>query len=272
MKSHHKRFVLWVCALFAIISVMACEKNPTESKAEKPALPPAQSMQIDLSTFGSPTGLAKAAEPTTKANFANAAVRVAIINTVVVAHLTIPAAVFVAAASQKPTLQEDAKFHWVYQVTVGLTTYKADLAGWVDRANKKVRWEMYVTNPLYQPALTDFLWYEGWANLENSQGQWTFNDPQQTSAKVPVITIDWNYKSDQDAVLTFANVWQGHAEQGDTLEYKVKNSDRSIQFFDKSESLTSIIFWDAVTGAGYLQVPGYNNGLPAYWDENQNDI
>ncbi len=272
MSSHHKRSVFGLCAALAIISLLACEKNPTESKAEKPALPPAQSMQMDLSTFSNPGALGKAAEPTTKANFTNAAVRVAIINTVVVAHLTIPTAVFVAAASQKPTLEEDAKFHWVYQVTIGLTTYKADLAGWVDRANKKVRWEMYVTNPLYQPALSDFLWYQGWANLENSQGQWTFYDPQQPSVKVPVITIDWSYKSDQDAVLLFTNVWQGHAEQGDTLEYKVKNNDRSIQFFDKSESLTSIIFWDAVTGAGYLQVPGYNDGQPAHWDENQNDI
>jgi len=74
MNSHHKRFVLWVCAVFAIFSVMACEKNPAESKAEKPALPPAQSMQMDLSTFGSPSALGKAAVPTTKNNFANAAI------------------------------------------------------------------------------------------------------------------------------------------------------------------------------------------------------
>lgn len=273
MYHFNQRLVLWICILFAIVGILACQKNPTEGTPEKPALPPAQSMQIDLSTFGVGGGsLAKIAEPATQANFNNAAVRVALINTVVLVNMTIPTAIFVAAISNKPTLEEDAKFHWVYQVTIGLATYKADLAGWVDRQNAKVVWEMYATNPSLNPALNNFLWYEGWSNIANNQGQWTFYDVQQPGAKVPAITIDWSYKNEKDAELLFSNVWQSHDEQGDTLQYRVKNTDCSIQFYDKSEDLTSIIFWDAVTTAGYLQVPDYNNGQPAYWDENHNDM
>ncbi len=257
--------------LTALIVFFACNKNPVnEEKPQQPALPPAGSMTVDLSTFVK--SLAKPAETTSQNNFNNAVVRVAFVNAVVFVNMAIPTALFAAAISQNPILGDGAKFHWIYQQTIGLTTYEADLAGWVDVNAKKVNWEMYVTNPKSNPALSKFKWYDGWSNLDNNSGQWTFYNPQKPDIAEKVITIDWSNKSAENANLTFANVWNDHAEKGDTLRYVVKDTNKSLEFYDNSENLTWTIFWDAVTTAGYIHVPGYNNGEPAYWDENHNDI
>ncbi|NIA30963.1 MAG: hypothetical protein GWP06_13750 [Actinobacteria bacterium] len=257
--------------LAALVVLLACSKNPVnEEQPQQPALPPAGSMTVDLSTFGKT--LAKPAETTLQDNFNNAAIRVAFVNSLVFVNMAIPTALFAAAITQNPILKDDAKFHWVYQQTIGLTTYEADLAGWVDVNTKRVNWEMYVTNPKFKPVLSKFKWYDGWTNPDNNSGQWTFYNPQKPDVAERMLTINWEHNSAEDANLAFANVWDSHAEKGDTLRYVVKDTDRSILFYDNSENLTWTIFWNAVTTAGYLHVPGYNNGEPAYWDKNHNDI
>ena len=45
-----------------------------------------------------------------------------------------------------------------------------------------------------------------------------------------------------------------------------------MNFYDASENLNADITWDEVTGAGSIQVPDYNDGERACWDEDQDDI
>ncbi len=260
--------------LLTLFLVFGCEKNPdvTEPETTAPSLPPAGSMTLDISLFNSNTGsLAKAADPASKSNFNNAIIRVALVNTAVLAGMAVPTAVFVAAISEKPTLEPDGKFHWVYAVQYGTMTFKAELTGWVDMQDKKINWEMFITNNAYKPALENFKWYEGWSSLENDKGQWLIYNPQKPAAPEKVIQLDWQYNSDNDRNLTFTNVSGNENGNGDILKYTVLNTDCKIEFFDKSDNFNSIIFWDSVTTAGYLQVPNYNNGQPAYWDENHDD-
>ena len=122
-------YLLALLGIAILLAGMACEKNPVETEdPTPPALPPAESMKLDLSTFGIPQGsLAKSADPTTQANFNNAVIRAAIVNTVVAVHMIVPSAIFAAALSEKPVLGQDGKFHWIFKVTVGLTTFEADL-------------------------------------------------------------------------------------------------------------------------------------------------
>ena len=129
-----------------------------------------------------------------------------------------------------------------------------------------------MTNPLHTPKLDKFIWYDGWAEIENKQGQWMFYNPQKPDESENMLKIDWSHKSETDARLSFENVWASHAEKGDILEYIVEDNNRSMDFWDASNSEACKIFWNAVTTAGYLHVPDYNEGLPAYWDENHQDI
>ena len=120
--------------------------------------------------------------------------------------------------------------------------------------------------------MKNLFWFKGYANFENKRGQWKFYDPQQPDKQVRVATVDWQHNSADDATLKFTNVAQASPGNGDTLTYTVKNTERKIELVDVSESIMAVVFWDAVTTAGYLHVPDYNNGEPAYWDENHDDI
>ena len=257
---------------FLALSLTMCSKSPNEPEedVDAPALPPAESMQMDLSAFGgSLTGLAKPADPTTKLNFTNAVARVAFVNATVAATLASPVALFAAALSQPPTLERDGKFHWVYEVRVGPTVWKAELVGW---KSTNINWQMYVSGNTGDLQLADFMWYDGWSSVDNIKGQWMFYDPSKPDASEKMMSIDWQVNSETDADLTFTNLWEGNENKGDVLKYLAKGTDRSIEYTDASENETWKIFWDAETTAGYLHVPGYNDGNPAYWDENHNDI
>ncbi len=255
----------------ALLMVTACEKNPAESKKQAPQLPPAETMTVDLSMFTKNAALAKAVD-TTKSHFTNAALRVGIINIFVVLGLSAPVATFAAAASQQPVLKSDGKFHWIYQVQSGGYTYQADLAGYVQAGEPKIKWEMAITAPTTKPALSDFLWYDGWSNLTNTEGQWHFYDAASPAIHAEVIQLDWSYRGLSDRSATFTNVSANPQATGDILEYRVSGTGCSVSFYDKSEDITAIIAWDSITTAGYLQVPDYNDGEVAYWDENHNNV
>lgn len=260
-----------------LLSGMGCDKNPVDNEDPPlPVLPPAESMRLDLSTFGIPqTGLAKPTTttiPATQNNFNNAVIRATIVNAVVAVHMIVPSAIFAAALSEKPILGQDGKFHWIFQAKVGITTFEANLAGWIDQKELKVYWEMYVTNPLMSPKLDKFMWYDGWSEVENKQGQWMFYNPQKPDESEEQLQIDWYHNDENDSRLTFKNVWASHVEVGDRLDYIAADENRSIDFLDASKEETWKIFWDAITTAGYLHVPDYNNGGPAYWDANHQDV
>ena len=259
-----------ILACLALLLAAACEKNPIEQKKSAPALPPAKAMSVDLSVFTQKPALFKGAMDSTQTNFNNAAVRVAVINTLVLLGLAAPTATFAAAASQNPTLERDGKFHWVYQAQHGLNTYQADLAGWVE--SNKIKWEMRVTVPSALPPLTDYLWYDGWSNLTNTSGQWHFYDATKPAGQSEVIRLDWSYTGLLDRSATFTNVSPNPEANGDVLEYQIAGTACSISFFDHSEDITAIIGWDAVTTAGYIEVPLYHGGETAYWDENHYDL
>ena len=257
--------------VLSLIVWVACEKNPIDNeKKEPPVLPPSESMQFDLSLFNN-SPLQKATV-FSKQNFTNAALRLFVINTVVSVELAVPVIVFAAAASQTPELQSDGKFHWVYSITNGGNTFEADLAGWIDIPNKQAVWEMYISSNNLKPPLNKFLWYTGRSEIDTPSGYWLFYDPEQPTASVEAVRIDWTIVSEDDRTLTFTGLQEGSEIEGDTLNYRWQGTLRSVTLYDAAEEKTVLIHWDAETGAGCLTDPNYNEGQESCWDENQNDI
>lgn len=253
-------------------AMVACSDNPTETeKKDAPPLPPAESMQIDISLFTGKQQLAKAAVLAGQ-NFNNAAVRVLVINTLVVLTMSLPMATLAAAVSQDPTFENDGKFHWTYTVQQGANVVQADFAGWIDTPNQETVWEMRVTNTRSNPPLNNFLWYEGRASLTSKEGYWEVYDARQPSNSPKVLRIDWSRPAADKANLEFTVVMPGIPENGDKITYAVNGNERSIRFFDSSKSQALDVFWDAQIGTGYLLAPDYNNGEKACWDEQQNDV
>ncbi|MCU0644006.1 MAG: hypothetical protein MUC94_07060 [bacterium] len=273
-QSLKNRFIIGISILALLLSIVSCDKNATEpGKNTPPPLPPAESMQMNLSLFDSQPNnlLAKAA--LSKNNFLAAFGRVFIINTVVRVAAIVPTVIFVAAASDKqPELQEDGKFHWIYTVTNQSETFVADLAGWIDTPASEIVWEMYVSSTTHNPILNKFLWYEGRVKIGNKEGWWLFYDDKSPDSPIDVLKIDWEVPDNEHGHLKLTNVHQASPDLGDTLTYIKNNKENFLYFYDASKNEDNTIFWNTQTGAGYIQWFDYEKGVRSYWDENQNDI
>lgn len=272
MKGNYFKQMLTLVLIFSILAMISCEKNPVEAPEQpaKPALPPESSMKLDLSFFNT-SSLAKTTA-FSKKNWTNAALRVLVINATVLIGTAVPVALFLKAASQEAEWNsDDAKFHWIYSITYENNSFEADLAGWIDVDNKSVVWEMYVSSNTHVPELVKFLYYEGHCNIDNKGGYWILYHDKFPEMKKEWYRIDWTNEGDKHT-LAFRNILSESEYENDELKYWVDGSERKITFFDASENVEAEIYWDAVTGAGYIWAPDYNDGKKACWDENQNDI
>ena len=92
--------------------------------------------------------------------------------------------------------------------------------------------------------------------------------PASTSSSV--LRIEWTHVSDTDHGFQATSL--AGDTNGDVFTVDVDGSSRLITYFDASEQTTVEIWWDAVTGEGYLIAPNYNGGVKACWDTNQDDV
>ena len=267
--SHVTRKALIVLVIAAhLILISNCDKNPEEpEKKEPPTLPPASSMTVDFSTFTTGGGLAKSTR--SQQHFATAAVTVLLVNAWVGVGLSVPVFLFAQAINTTPVLETDGKFHWRYTSKFALVQYSTDLVGWIDTEAKVSRWEMYVSAG---KQLNHFKYYDGYAALDLQSGQWIFYREAAPDSGRPMIQLDWQISSDTVRTLTFTNVLKGNSGQGDVLAYNVNGRELSMAYTDASENTTATIYWDAITTAGCIEAPNYNDGQPGCWDEKHDDI
>ena len=255
----------------ATLLVSSCETDPADpGSGAEPPLPPLSSMQVDLSFFAA-AGASEAPSLVgsgVKLNYFNAGIRVLLINTATVVLMAVPVAVF-GGALQNTARRRDSKWHWEYTVNHQGNTFSADLAGWVQ--GSQTMWEMFITAPGHNPPLSDFLWYTGDAEIGNGSGTWHVFDALGGNPGVEVLLIDWTYLSEDDATLTFTATKPGIPENGDQLTFRVNQQERSITYFDASSGTTGEIWWNAVTGEGWMDAPDYNGGQRACWDGEQED-
>ncbi len=265
-----------------VTAVLAgCGKDPATvddlGQHQAPPLPPAASMQFDLSFFQAPHGVAadpNAAQSETGAatsfNWLNATIRVAYINLVIAGIFTPPTAAFLAAIHTQPIVEDDGSFLWTYVWQDGPNhDVTIHLRGRIEGV--QVNWSLRVTDPQADPPLDDFLWFYGQSNIVSNQGYWLFNNLV-NNEEVLVARVDWVVRAPRDRELSFQCLDEGSDNYDDTLTYSVKGAIVSVAYFDASESLEADITWNEQTGSGSLMVPDYNNGERACWDEHQQDI
>ncbi len=264
---------LFVVALIAVHVLMtACDKNPASpDNQQQPTLPPQSSMAMDLSDFNQALPKGQAEASAIGQNFITARLTVATINLAVATILSVPTLTFAAAISQQPVLKEDGKFHWIFNVNDGPKTFKADLAGWIDVPATEAVFEMRISTTGVTPALTDFLWYEGRAKLDNKTGYWEIYDALRPASAIKVLRIDWQATDQTHANLELTAIEQGVATYGDKVTYNTNGAGRTVIYYDASENTTVTIEWDAITKAGYIKAPNYKGGEKACWDSQLND-
>ena len=258
-----KKFVA-LCTCSALLLALSCK-----DKDDSPDLPPATSLSTDFSALtaapvaakNAPTGAT--AVPEDYLNFANAFVRVKVVQFFAGLVIVLPAAAMGLALNEDPDKQGNT---WFWSVTVGEAT--ADLEVSVSLVSG-FDVELYVTNA----ELERFLWVEGNFGDGSGTGEWVLHDPEIAGADKRALSIQWTYVSDTDRALTYeilsptAND-DGDVFQGDTFAYTVDGMTATLEYVDADvPTSTALIEWDTTTGAGSITVPEFNGGATACWDE-----
>ena len=270
------RMRIFLLLTLAGLVVAGCGSDATKpAVSAAPDLPPTDSWNIDFSAFDQAGALAPfetqgAMATTTRANFLNAALRVAFVRTAAVIVLTPPSLAFAAAIHAQPTAAGDSTWLWTYSWTDSANQALAiHLTGRVHPDH--VDWELRLTNPNADPPLQGFLWYSGESSLLSFSGYWILNKNVGGEA-VPVARIDWTRSAPGNRSLAFENLEEGSENAGDTMTYEVQTPSASLIYHDASSSVDSAIAWNFLTGAGSIQVPDYNDGEPACWDAQRDDV
>ncbi|MBK8231594.1 MAG: hypothetical protein IT349_10485 [Candidatus Eisenbacteria bacterium] len=260
---------LAICVLASLLTASGCSKESTQPLPEAPALPPAESLQIDLGFFQQPARAPESAAPETIFNWTNAVVRVLVINAFVDAALSPPFEAFEVALNTTPTLRQDGTWVWTYGVLEGGRTARIDLEG-VERSGK-VEWSLYLTDSEAEPPLNHGLWFEGETTGNGEEGFWLFLDPRSSSSG-NYARLNWRVKAEDDAELRLEALDRSEESFGDFVLYEVDRRDARVTYHDASERSEFIAKWNTATGAGSLVAPDYNQGAPACWNSEQQDI
>jgi hypothetical protein len=280
--------------LVVLLAGVGCNSNdpimPVEEE-QPPELPTAATMTMDLSLFetaqlnenaivnGAPSQEILAQLPT-KHNFINAAVRVLVVHLIACDALKDPVAAFVIALHSVPQKQADGSWLWTYIFVDEDIEYSIYLRG--KDAGDYTEWSMRVSSSDPQMPLDHFLWFDGEAMKDDSEGFWQFYLPEEAvipaavagafdTPGVPFIRIDWQNLSNDTHTLNFLVNAEGHVDEGDMIEFYDSPDMCYLEHYDASEGITGNITWYS-DGSGSIQVPGYINGEKGCWDTHQYDV
>jgi len=278
------------CVLL-LVQITGCGDGSDEADEDimdtsgAPALPPDESMTVDLSAFNdgqalvpeipvagdavhqSPGNVALVAGD----NYTNAAARALTINAAIASALAFPAGLFSLAKDTAPVKQSDGSWVWSYSMTYDVFAVDSMLIGVPD--GDKTYWTMMVAvdNPILP--ITDFVWYTGMSTESNTSGSWKFNDMYAPTEQLPTVKLDWSVDVlRENADLTIENIDTRSDYLGDVLFYNAKPGIAAMSFEDIYEGETWDITWDVETGAGNITVPNYKSGEKSCWDAQKQDI
>ena len=248
-------------AVLMIILLPACE---TDKQEDPPLLPPASSMVIDFSDFELDTK-----SELTAWYWLNAAVNVAVWNTVITVGLAVPVAAFWESFNHEGVYQGDKEWIWSYNVPVLGIIYKADLHGTLQ--DTSVLWEMYITRT---EAYDDFLWYYGEVSLDRTQGYWIMNEnPQEPNE---LLRIDWTREANAEtSEIKYSNIKPGGDENGGYIQYGIISEGDYDCFYDiyiKSSNKLVNILYNSETKEGRIKDPvSYGDDSWRCWDSTLQD-
>lgn len=167
-----------------IVVVISCnDENPVPKPA--PDIPLKSSMLMDFEDF-SEQDTSGGKGLLTYQHWGRAAAHLLVWNTAITITLAIPVKSFQEAFNHEAIYDPDTEtWTWSYNFWAGGALYLAELQA--SLITEGVAWKMYITKNNH---FTDFLWYSGVSNLDNSSGHWELkHHPEDPS---DFLYIEWN--------------------------------------------------------------------------------
>ncbi len=261
-----KRLLLFALTCILFIS---CSDDPSSFTDEPPELPPAASMDIDMSTLTeSPQSKSSITTDDTD-YFVQAVFRAGFMKKIIEAHLLIPKNLLEAAQDTVAQLNEEQQWEWSYQYSANTNNFDVRLIA--ERiSSSAVNWSFLVTAEHLD--LEDHLVFGGTTQNEGAQGVWTYyglKDSEEDDQKLS--EIDWDIQGDSTQI-RLEILSDLSVAAGSYIDYSFDGVLKTIEFYNADTDETTIIQWNVDTKAGYIIAPDINNGEKACWDEEQENI
>lgn len=263
--------ILIVITLFVLSGVVfqACKKN----KGEPPVLPPAESMFVDFSNFGTDKkGGPEISVPkgTETSNWEFAAGVAFIWNSIIYTTLAVPVKSFQLAVANNPTYLDNQTWQWSYDATVLNVSYKARLTGQI--MNNNVQWKMYITRE-GTGGFSEFQWFQGTSQLDGTQGQWILNLSPQNN--VQVLQIDWVKPGETEGTVKLTYIKSGDPFKDSFIEYGLTtntlNAFYNIHYYNSNfqQFYDVNVEWNTTQHNGRVKCPAFFGNSDWYcWDGN----
>lgn len=235
----------------------------TSCGGQAPALPPEDSMALDLPSFlSNDTSGALTARSVTATHVAVAAASVVGVTVAVNLALVVPRAAFAGTVVVQP---EENNGLWTWNKLFPLLGLETTLEAEAQDGDA-VEVRMYVDGTGANTQQFDhFLWFDG--THRPTAGTWRFYD---NSTQAPVVKVAWALSSATDRTLSFSNVTNGLPASGDSIVYALAGTDASMEIHDardnNGDSVDFAVHWDTETGAGSLS----RNAESLCWDTAMN--
>ena len=265
-----KKFL--VLSLYAILFsglFTGCEKKGTP-----PALPPAESMKIDFSSFAVGKKSLTIPGAAENVNWAVAATIAGIWNSLIVVNLAVPVASFEKAVSLSPSYIDNKTWQWKYSVNVAGAAYNARLTGQI--RSDDVLWTMYISKD-GTGSFPEFTWFTGTAALDGNSGTWTMNASHDD--QTPLLQIDWTKSGENIATVKYTYVKTGESFTGSYIEYGLTSATLNAYYNVHAYIATKLSFvdvnieWSTSAYNGRVKAPAYFEDENWHcWDSNGNDI
>lgn len=177
MKPHWKH-----AALVATVVTAACSADALLDPSVRPALPTPAALQVGFAFFhdnAPEEGSAATAWAEALATIAEAEADMV--------HLTVPEALLRAASVGQGSLDGNV-WRWPFSTTVNEEPYDGELLAFVN--GNRHEWDLVVTAPDHEPALTNFLWAKALTPSGGFDGEWRIGDAANASGTV-VTRLAW---------------------------------------------------------------------------------
>ncbi len=279
------RFALLAPAMLCSAALTtACIPTDDSGDLTSPSMPPAESMDIDLSSFyaqsaaslgGGAGGVgAPLPDPNPATNYETAYVYVWALNLWVNQALAGPVAVFRVALTAQP-VKTDNTWIWDFNTTHEGAEHQAVLSAWFE-SDDETGWlnlEMDISCPSCEIPTEDYLWYSGRFNTDGTNGEWIFYSPEVESEDEKIVSIAYDVTDATHRSIDATNIRDdGSEDAGDIIHYGIEDPTITVSLHDESEALDYVVSWSIDDGSGSITVPGYNNGEEACWDSNRADV
>lgn len=229
IKTSTLKSVSLILGLSLVIALVfsGCSKDDENPAGPAPNLPPESSFIMDFSDFTNADTTAAYKSSLSYHNWGWSATHVFIWNAVIHITFVVPVAAFYESFHHDGVWDPDVNaWVWSYNFMAGGVVHLAELQG--SLVNGGVKWEMYISK---NNAYSDVLWYWGFSNGTNTEGEWHLNGNPEDLEEL--ISIEWNKNIETgEANIKYTNVQEGHEEEGGYIIYGIANNEFYNAFYD----------------------------------------